>query len=117
LQHVIAQVATLLLERRLALDEFAVEGPHVPVEFCLDVVDVEGGRVGVGAEVGDGEEVGVGEQLFLEVLVPAQGLVQDLVGLAEDIVVDLGEVAQDEALLLWQQLIAQLVGNQGRVQC
>lgn len=78
------------------MDDGSVDLSHLSVEIGLNGADVDLGCVGLYSHLGNGKEVGIGEELFLEVLMASEGLMQDLVGLVEDVVVEVAEVLEDE---------------------
>lgn len=99
-QRKIPQYSALLLNSVIPLDDLPVDLPQRGVDQLLSLINIGLNSVGVGSYLRNGKEVRICKQFFLEVAMPPECLVQDLVRLIKDVIVQLAELFKHQLFLL-----------------
>lgn len=103
-KHEVSHDFTLLIYRLLALDDRTVYLSHLSVKVALNGADIDLRSVGVYSDLRNGQKVSIGEKFFFEIFMASEGLMQDLVGLIENIVIEVTEMLEDKLIALWGSL-------------
>lgn len=80
----------------VALNDGSVDLSHLSVDIALNSADIGLRCIGLYSHLGNCKKVSIGEEFLFEVFMASEGLVQDFVGLVEDVVIEVAQMLEDE---------------------